>query len=143
MRIAVVGGTGFIGSRLVEKLEAAGHEVSAHARNTGLDLLTGEGLPQAVEGAEVVVNTIDAPSFDAAATPFFRSTTQNLLQAAQVSAQQQVVEAEAKAKANDTLDKSLTQNVLKQNYIDTLAKLGASGNVVVVPEGFGGIVNVK
>ncbi|MGW4273848.1 SDR family oxidoreductase [Streptomyces seoulensis] len=82
MRIAVVGGTGFIGSRLVERLRKAGHEVSAHARNTGLDLLTGEGLPGAVEGAEVVVDTIDAPSFDAAATPFFRTTTRNLLDAA-------------------------------------------------------------
>jgi regulator of protease activity HflC (stomatin/prohibitin superfamily) len=71
------------------------------------------------------------------------STEKNLLQAAQVSAQQQVVQAQAKAKANDTLAKSLTSNVLKQNYIDTLSKLGASGNVVVVPEGFGGIVNVK
>jgi regulator of protease activity HflC (stomatin/prohibitin superfamily) len=71
------------------------------------------------------------------------STEKNLLQAAQVSAQQQVVEAEAKAKANDTLNRSLTTNVLKQNSIDTLAKLGAAGNVVVVPEGFGGIVNVK
>lgn len=71
------------------------------------------------------------------------STEKNLLQAAQVSAQQQVVQAEAKAKANDTLNKSLTTNVLKQNYIDTLSKLAASGNVVVVPEGFGGIVNVK
>jgi regulator of protease activity HflC (stomatin/prohibitin superfamily) len=71
------------------------------------------------------------------------STEKNLLEAAQVSAQQQVVEAEAKAKANDSLNKSLTTNVLKQNYIDTLAKLAQSGNVVVVPEGFGGIVNVK
>ncbi|MCU1472245.1 SPFH domain-containing protein [Amnibacterium sp.] len=71
------------------------------------------------------------------------STEKNLLQAAQVSAQQQVVQAQAKAKANDTLAKSLTSNVLKQNYIDTLSKLAASGNVVVVPQGFGGIVNVK
>lgn len=71
------------------------------------------------------------------------TTEQNNLKAAQVSAQQQVVQAEAKAKANDTLNRSLTTNVLKQNYIDTLSKLAASGNVVVVPEGFGGIVNVK
>ncbi|HEV7624608.1 MAG TPA: SPFH domain-containing protein [Amnibacterium sp.] len=71
------------------------------------------------------------------------TTEQNNLKAAQVSAQQQVVQAEAKAKANDTLNRSLTANVLKQNYIDTLSKLAASGNVVVVPQGFGGIVNVK
>jgi regulator of protease activity HflC (stomatin/prohibitin superfamily) len=71
------------------------------------------------------------------------TTEQNNLKAAQVSAQQQVVQAQAKAKANDTLNRSLTANVLKQNYIDTLSKLAASGNVVVVPQGFGGIVNVK
>ena len=69
-------------------------------------------------------------------------TEQNNLKAAQVSAQQQVVQA-GEAKANDTLNRSLTTNVLKQNYIDTRSKLGAAGNVVVVPEGFGGIVNVK
>lgn len=71
------------------------------------------------------------------------TTEQNNLKAAQVSAQQQVVQAQAKAKANETLNRSLTTNVLKQNYIDTLAKLSASGNVVVVPQGFGGIINVK
>ncbi len=72
VRIAVVGGTGFVGARLVEELKAVGHEVCAHAKNTGLDLLTRQGLPGAADGAEVVVNTIGAPSFDAAATPFFR-----------------------------------------------------------------------
>lgn len=71
------------------------------------------------------------------------STETNNLKAAQVSAQQQVVQAEAKAKANQTLNASLTQNVLKQRYLDTLAALAAKGNVVVVPQGFGGIVNVK
>ncbi|MER7681602.1 NAD(P)H-binding protein [Streptomyces sp. NPDC096934] len=83
MRIVVVGGTGFIGSRLVKQLRSRGHQVSAQARDTGLDLLTGKGLPGAVEGAEAVVNTIDAPSFDAAAIPFFRTTTRNLLDAAE------------------------------------------------------------
>lgn len=71
------------------------------------------------------------------------STEQNNLSAAKVSAQQQVVQAEAKAKANDILNRSLSSSVIKQNYLDTLSKLAASGNVVVVPEGFGGIVNVK
>ncbi|WP_055590396.1 SDR family oxidoreductase [Streptacidiphilus griseoplanus] len=85
MRIAVVGGTGFVGSRLVARLGATGCEVSAHGRSTGLDLLTGEGLRQAVDGAGVVVDTIDAPSFDAAAAPFFRTTTQNLLAAAEAA----------------------------------------------------------
>lgn len=82
MRVSVIGGTGFMGSRLVKSLDAAGHEVAVHARETGVDLLTGEGLPHAVARADVVVNTIDAPSFDASASPFFRTTTDNLVSAA-------------------------------------------------------------
>ena len=68
VKIAVVGGTGFIGARLVRKLEADGHDVGAHGRSTGPDLLTGEGLPEALSGADAVVNTIDAPTFDAPPT---------------------------------------------------------------------------
>ncbi|WP_377267002.1 SDR family oxidoreductase [Peterkaempfera sp. SMS 1(5)a] len=83
MRIAVIGGTGFVGSRLVERLRETGHQASPHGRSTGLDLLTGDGVPQAVSGADVVIDTIDAPSFDAAAAPFFRTTTQHLLAAAE------------------------------------------------------------
>ena len=83
MHIAVVGGTGFIGSRLVTRLDVAGHTVSSHARSTHLDLLTGAGLPEALVEADVVVNTIDAPSFDEEAPEFFRATTENLLRAAE------------------------------------------------------------
>lgn len=82
MKTAVIGGTGFVGTRLVEKLRSAGHEATPHGRSTGLDLLTGVGLPDALRSVDVVVLTIDAPSFDAAASPFFRSTTLNLLAAA-------------------------------------------------------------
>ncbi|MFG3200111.1 SDR family oxidoreductase [Streptomyces sp. NPDC048208] len=83
MKIAVIGAGGFVGSRLVRKLRSEGHEVGAHDRSTGVDLLTGEGVPEALAGAEVVVNTIDAPSFDEAAVPFFRTTTETLLRAAE------------------------------------------------------------
>ncbi|MEW2318417.1 SDR family oxidoreductase [Streptomyces bauhiniae] len=82
MKIAVIGAGGFVGSRLVKKLRSEGHEVSAHDRSTGVDLLTGEGVPEALAGAAVVVNTIDAPSFNEAAVPFFRTTTETLLNAA-------------------------------------------------------------
>ncbi|MFB7775992.1 SDR family oxidoreductase [Streptomyces bauhiniae] len=82
MKIAVIGAGGFVGSRLVKKLQSEGHEVGAHDRSTGVDLLTGEGVPEALAGAEAVVNTIDAPSFDEDAAPFFRTTTQTLLRAA-------------------------------------------------------------
>ncbi|MGA5648345.1 SDR family oxidoreductase [Streptomyces seoulensis] len=83
MKIAVVGAGGFVGSRLVRKLRSEGHEVTAHDRSTGVDLLTGEGVPEALAGADTVVNTIDAPSFDEDAVPFFRTTTQTLLNAAE------------------------------------------------------------
>lgn len=82
VRIAVIGGTGFIGARLVHNLEAGGHEVGAHGRSTGLDLVTGERLSEALSEVDVVVNTIDAPSFDATAATFFQTTTENLLAAA-------------------------------------------------------------
>lgn len=64
------------------------------------------------------------------------------LRAAEVSAQQKVVQAEAEAKANEVLAKSLTEPILQQRYLDTLEKLAAEGNLVVVPEGFNGLVNV-
>ncbi|MFG2358369.1 SDR family oxidoreductase [Streptomyces sp. NPDC048521] len=67
----------------MDRLRATHHEVAAHGRSSGLDLLKGEGLPDALRAAEVVVDTIDAPSFDAKAVPFFRKTTANLLRAAE------------------------------------------------------------
>lgn len=64
------------------------------------------------------------------------------LKAAEVAAQQKVVEAQAEADANAVLAQSLTAPVLQQRYLDTLAKLAKEGNLVVVPEGFNGLVNV-
>lgn len=68
---------------------------------------------------------------------------QSKLEAAEVSAQQKVVQAQADADANRLLQESLTDSILKQRYLDTLKELAASGNVVVVPEGFNGLVNVR
>jgi uncharacterized protein YbjT (DUF2867 family) len=83
MRIAVMGGTGFIGTKLVDQLNAEGHTATGHSLSTGVDLLTGEGVADALRGVEAVVNTIDAPSFDEAASDFFRTTSENLLAAAE------------------------------------------------------------
>jgi regulator of protease activity HflC (stomatin/prohibitin superfamily) len=69
-------------------------------------------------------------------------TEQAKLEAAKVSAQQKVVQAQAEADANEILAKSLTSAILQQRYLDTLAKLAEAGNLVVVPEGFNGLVNV-
>ncbi|MGP3936219.1 SDR family oxidoreductase [Nonomuraea sp. KM88] len=82
MKIAVIGGTGLIGSRLVEILVARGHEAVPHARSTGVDLLSGKGLPEALTGADVVVNLTKPPAFDQTSPAFFRTTMGNLLTAA-------------------------------------------------------------
>jgi uncharacterized protein YbjT (DUF2867 family) len=83
MKLVVIGGTGRIGSQVVKKLTAAGHEVVIAAPDTGVDLLTGKGLDKALEGAEVVINVANSPTFDEASLDFFRSSMSNLLAAGQ------------------------------------------------------------
>ena len=80
MKIVVIGGTGLIGSKLVEKLRQAGHEPLAASPDTGVDTYTGDGLEQALEGAEVVVDVSNAPAWDdAAVLDFFQTTSRNVL----------------------------------------------------------------
>lgn len=82
MKIVVIGGTGLIGSKLVGKLEEHGHEAVAAAPNTGVNTLTGEGLAEVLEGASVVVDVSNSPSWeDDAVMNFFRTSTTNLLKA--------------------------------------------------------------
>jgi uncharacterized protein YbjT (DUF2867 family) len=79
MKIVVIGGTGLIGSKVVEKLRLRGHEAAAAAPNTGVNTLTGEGLAEAVAGAEVVVDVSNSPSFeDQAAMEFFQTAGRNI-----------------------------------------------------------------
>src|SRR5690349_10953347 len=80
MKIVVIGGTGLIGSKLVNKLRENGHEAAAAAPNTGVNTLTREGLAHAVKGAAVVVDVSNSPSWDdAAVLNFFETSTRNLL----------------------------------------------------------------
>lgn len=82
MRLVVIGGTGLIGSRLVEKLVDQGNEALPASPRTGVDTLTGEGLSQALNSAEVVVDVTNPRSLEAApAMEFFRTSTSNLLTA--------------------------------------------------------------
>ena len=82
MKIVVIGGTGLIGSKLVEKLRNDGHEPLAAALETGVNLLTGEGLAEALDGAQVVVDVANAPAWDdAAVLDFFETSSHNLLEA--------------------------------------------------------------
>ncbi|TDD44232.1 SDR family oxidoreductase [Saccharopolyspora elongata] len=82
MKIAVIGGTGLIGSQVVKLLNASGHEAVPHSPSTGLDLLSGQGLREALDGADVVVNLTNSPTFDEASLEFFQKTMDNLLAAA-------------------------------------------------------------
>ena len=86
MKIVVVGGTGLVGSKVVEKLKLKGHEVIAAAPNTGVNTITGEGLAEALANAAVVVDVANSPSFeDQAAMDFFQTAGRNLT-AAEVGA---------------------------------------------------------
>jgi uncharacterized protein YbjT (DUF2867 family) len=80
MKIVVIGGTGLIGSKLVKKLREHGQEVIAASPTSGVNTLTGEGLPNALKGASVVVDVTNSPSWeDAAVLKFFETSTRNLL----------------------------------------------------------------
>lgn len=82
MKIVVIGGSGLIGTQLVDKLSKLGHEVIAASPATGVNTLTGEGLAEALDGAEVVVDVANSPSFeDDAVMKFFETSGQNIFQA--------------------------------------------------------------
>lgn len=82
MKIVVIGGSGLIGSRLVSTLRSKGHEVLAASPDSGVNTITGEGLPAALAGAQVVVDVANSPSFeDAAVKKFFETSGTNLLAA--------------------------------------------------------------
>jgi len=82
MKIVVVGGTGLIGSRLVERLRSDGHEPLAASPHSGVNAFTGEGLTEALEGARILVDVSNAPAWDdATILDFFQTATRNLLAA--------------------------------------------------------------
>jgi uncharacterized protein YbjT (DUF2867 family) len=79
MKIVVIGGTGLIGSKVVEKVRQKGHQVIAAAPNTGVNTITGEGLAEALADAAVVVDVSNSPSFEEQpAMDFFRTAGKNL-----------------------------------------------------------------
>jgi uncharacterized protein YbjT (DUF2867 family) len=80
MKLVVIGGTGLIGSKLVTKLREHGHEAVPASPDTGVNTLTGEGLAEVLQGASVVIDVSNSPSFaDAAVMEFFTTATSNLL----------------------------------------------------------------
>jgi uncharacterized protein YbjT (DUF2867 family) len=82
MKIVVIGGSGLIGTKLVNKLQQLGHEVVAASPSSGVNTITGEGLAKALAGAQVVVDVANAPSWeDKAVLEFFETSGRNLLAA--------------------------------------------------------------
>ena len=86
MKIVVIGGTGLIGTKLVNRLRDSGHEVLAASPNTGVNTITREGLAEALSGAHVVVDVANSPSFeDKAVLEFFETAGRNLMAAEAVA----------------------------------------------------------
>jgi uncharacterized protein YbjT (DUF2867 family) len=86
MKIVVIGGTGLIGSKVVSTLRQKGHEVITASPNTGVNIITGEGLSQALTGAQVVIDVANSPSFaDEAVMSFFKTAGRNISAAEQAA----------------------------------------------------------
>jgi uncharacterized protein YbjT (DUF2867 family) len=82
MKIVVIGGTGLIGSKVASILRQKGHEIVAAAPSTGVNTITGEGLPEALAGAQIVIDVANAPDFaDDAVMAFFKTSGRNLMAA--------------------------------------------------------------
>src|SRR5580765_2984154 len=82
MKIVVIGGTGLIGSKTIPILRQGGDEAVAASPNTGVNTITGEGLKEALAGAQVVIDLTNSPSFeDKAVLEFFQTSGRNLLAA--------------------------------------------------------------
>src|ERR1700720_2752535 len=82
MKIVVIGGTGLIGTKVVNNLRVRGHDVVAASPSSGVNTLTGEGLAEALKGAQVVVDLANAPQWDdKAVLEFFETAGRNLLAA--------------------------------------------------------------
>src|SRR5215211_3329772 len=82
MKIVVIGGSGLIGKKLIPLLRGRGHEAMSASPSSGVNTLTGEGLAEALAGADVVVDATNSPSFeDRAVLEFFETSTRNILAA--------------------------------------------------------------
>ena len=92
MKVVIIGGTGLIGQQVGALLRQGGHDVLAAAPSTGVNTLTGDGLPQALRGARVVVDVSNSPSFEPAAVMhFFQTSTRQLLNEATAAGVRHVV----------------------------------------------------
>lgn len=85
MKFTVLGGSGLIGSQVGERLRAADHEVVSASLSSGVDVISGKGLDEALRGADVVVNLINSPTFDHSSIDFFATSMRNVTAAAEAA----------------------------------------------------------
>ena len=153
MKIVVIGGTGLIGSKLVDKLREHGHEAIPASPQSGVNTLTGEGLTEVLEGAEVVVDVSNAPDWqDDAVMHFFQTSSRNLL-AAEAAAgvghhvALSVVGTDRLAESGYFRAKIAQESLIKDSsipysivhatqffeFVDGIADAGTDGNTVRLP----------
>ena len=151
-KIAVAGATGRVGRHLVDILEAEGHEVAAISRSRGVDVITGDGLAEAVAGAEAIVDAATGPSpEEQAATEFFTTAARNLQEAGQRAGVERIVVvsiigsdrfsggygAAKVAHEQATLSGPIPARVLRaaqfHEFVAQLMEWGARGDVTYVP----------
>ena len=150
MRIVVIGGSGLIGTKLVNRLRQNGHEVVAASPASGVNTVTGEGLAEALAGAQVVVDVANSPSFeDQAALEFFKTSGRNLLAAERVAGVEHhlalsVVGTDRLLESGYFRAKMAQENLIKVSerpytilrstqfleFIDGIIKAGTAGDVV-------------
>jgi uncharacterized protein YbjT (DUF2867 family) len=149
MKIVVIGGSGLIGSKLVNLLRARGQDVIAASPNTGVNTLTGEGLKEALAGAQIVVDVANSPSFeDAAVMDFFVVSGRNLLAAGKAAGVKHhvalsVVGTQRLVESGYMRAKAVQENLIKNSgipytilestqffeFIERIAKAALDGNV--------------
>jgi uncharacterized protein YbjT (DUF2867 family) len=156
MKIVVIGGSGLIGSKLVNRLRQMGHEVVAASPNTGVNTITGEGLAEALQGAQVVVDVANSPSFEAKpALEFFETSGRNLLAAEAKAGVRHhialsVVGTDRLLESGYFRAKMAQENLIKASgipytilhstqffeFIDSIIKSGADGDVIRLSPAF-------
>jgi uncharacterized protein YbjT (DUF2867 family) len=154
MKIVVIGGTGLIGTKVVANLRQQGHQVIAASPNTGINTITGEGLAEAMNNTDVVIDLANSPSFeDKAVLEFFQTSGRNLL-AAEINAgvkhhvalsivgvhlMQNVGYMRAKMAQEDLIKKSgvpytIVRSTQFLEFMAGLANQATDGNVVHISE---------
>ncbi len=153
MKIVIFGGTGRIGAKLVRNLREAGNEVIAASRDTGINAMTNEGLPEALAGAQVGVDVMNSPSWeDADVLKFFDTTTRNILAAEMAAAvghhvALSVVGTERLQASGYFRAKMVQENLIADSglpytivratqffeFLSSIAQAGADGQVVRLP----------